>query len=29
MLEDPTIAIERIYHEMYGKVTSVSKDTVG
>ena len=29
MLEDPTIAIERIYHEMYGKVTSVSKNTIG
>jgi len=26
MLEDPTIAIERIYHEMYGKVTSVPKE---
>jgi ATP-dependent Lhr-like helicase len=25
MLEDPTAAIERIYHEMYGKVESVRK----
>jgi ATP-dependent Lhr-like helicase len=29
MLEDPTIAIERIYHEMYGKVKSVSQARVG
>jgi ATP-dependent Lhr-like helicase len=29
MLEDPAIAIERIYHEMYGKVKSVSQARVG
>jgi len=26
MLEDPTIAIERIYHEMYGQLKSFERD---
>lgn len=29
MLEDRSIAVERIYHEMYGRVKAISQDRAG